>query len=212
MAALMQHRVLRALVAEAGLWNFGNEILMISLTVLLLQTFGWGPVVLGAVLMAVGVGAVVGSVLSQRLTLRFGYGRSLVVALLVGNTAPLAGVLGLRAPSWLALAGLTVAFVLSGVGIGVANSQTVSLRQLAVAPELRGRVNATYRLVSWGSLSIGALVGGVLVTSFGPWPAAVIGAIPMALASLPVVASPVRRMRQIEEVVPRRAAVTGRAS
>ena len=103
MAALMQHRVLRALVAEAGMWNFGNEILMISLTILLLQSFGWGPVVLGAVLMAVGVGAVVGSVLSQRLTLRFGYGRSLVVALLVGNTAPLAGVLGIRTPSWLAL-------------------------------------------------------------------------------------------------------------
>ncbi|MDQ0375543.1 MFS transporter [Cellulomonas humilata] len=209
MAALMQHRVLRALVAEAGLWNFGNEVLMLSLTILLLQTFGWGPVVLGAVLMAVGVGAVIGSVLSQRLTLRFGYGRALVVALLVGNTAPLAGVLGIRAPSWLALAGLTVAFVLSGVGIGVANSQTVSLRQLAVAPELRGRVNATYRLASWGSLSIGALVGGVLVTSVGPWPAAVIGAIPMALASLPVVASPVRRMRQIEQVVPGRAEVPG---
>ena len=209
MAALMQHPVLRALVAEAGMWNFGNEILMISLTILLLQSFGWGPVVLGGVLMALGVGAVLGSVLSQRLTLRFGYGRSLVVALLVGNTAPLVGVLGVRAPGWPALAGLGAAFVLSGIGIGVANSQTVSLRQLAVAPELRGRVNATYRLVSWGSLSIGALAGGVLVTSVGPWLAAVIGAVPMALASLPVVTSRVRHMRQIEEVVPGRAEGAG---
>ncbi|MBO3095462.1 MFS transporter [Cellulomonas dongxiuzhuiae] len=202
LAALSQHRILRALVAEAGLWNFGNEILLLAVTVLVLQTFGWGPVVLGTVIMAVGVGAAVGSALSQRLTLRFGYGRSLVVAMLVGNTAPLAGVVGVREPSWPALAGLTVAFVVSGVGIGVANSQAVSLRQLAVVPELRGRVNATYRLASWGSLSIGALVGGVLVTSLGPWLAAVIGAVPMALASLPVVASPVRRMRRIEEVVP----------
>ncbi|MBO0901785.1 MFS transporter [Cellulomonas sp. zg-ZUI22] len=202
LAALSQHRILRALVAEAGLWNFGNEIVLLALTVLVLQTFGWGPVVLGTVIMAVGVGAAIGSALSQRLTLRFGYGRSLVVAMLVGNTAPLAGVVGAREPSWPALAGLTVAFVVSGVGIGVANSQAVSLRQLAVAPELRGRVNATYRLASWGSLSLGALVGGVLVTSLGPWLAAVIGALPMALASLPVVTSPVRRMRRIEEVVP----------
>ncbi|MBO0926261.1 MFS transporter [Cellulomonas sp. zg-ZUI199] len=202
LAALSQHRILRALVAEAGLWNFGNEIVLLALTVLVLQTFGWGPVVLGTVIMAVGVGAAIGSALSQRLTLRFGYGRSLVVAMLVGNTAPLVGVVGVREPSWPALAGLTVAFVVSGVGIGVANSQAVSLRQLAVAPELRGRVNATYRLASWGSLSLGALVGGVLVTSLGPWLAAVIGALPMALASLPVVASPVRRMRRIEEVVP----------
>ena len=51
------------------------QVLMLALTILLLQAFGWGPVVLGAVLMAVGVGAVVASLLSQRLTLRFGYGR-----------------------------------------------------------------------------------------------------------------------------------------
>ena len=42
MAALLQHRVLRALVSEAGIWNFGNEILMISLTILLLQKLGGG--------------------------------------------------------------------------------------------------------------------------------------------------------------------------
>lgn len=199
-ATLLRHRVLRALVAEASIWNLGNEVLMIALTVLLLQTYGYGVVVLGLILMALGVGAFVGSILSQRLTARFGYGRSLIAALLVGNTAPIAGVLAVSAPGWGGVAALTIAFLVSGLGIGVANSQAVSLRQLAIVPELRGRVNASYRLISWGALSLGALAGGALATAFSPWAAAFGGAILMATAALPVILSPVRSMTTLVQI------------
>ena len=199
-AVLWRHPVLRALVGEASLWNLGNEVLMIALSVLLLQTLGYGPVVLGLVLTGVGVGAFVGSIRSQWLTARFGYGRSLIVAMAFGNTAPFVGVLLAGLPGWPGIAGLAAAFVVSGIGIGVANSQAVSLRQLAVTPDLRGRVNAAYRLVSWGALSLGALAGGALVTAVGPWAGGLIGAAAMATASLPVVFSPVRRLRALDEI------------
>ncbi|GGF01690.1 MFS transporter [Mycetocola zhadangensis] len=201
---LVRHRVLRALVSEASIWNFGNEVFMIALSVLLLQSYGYGPIVLGAVFMAIGVGTFLGSIGSQSLTARYGYGRSLVAALLVGNSAPLFGVLFVGVPSWTGVIVLSAAFVISGIGIGIANSQAVSLRQLAVLPELRGRVNAGYRLVSWGALSIGALGGGLLTTLIGPWPAAVIGACIMATSSAPVAASKVRTMRRLDEVIPSR--------
>lgn len=197
-AVLLRHRVLRALVSEASIWNLGNEVLIVALSVLLLRTYGFGPALLGAVLMALGAGAFLGSILSQRLTARFGYGRSLITALLLGNTAPLAGVLAISTASWGSIAGLATAFLVSGVGIGVANSQAVSLRQLATAPELRGRVNAAYRFISWGALSIGALAGGALATALGPWPAALIGAALMATATIPVALSPVRSMTTLE--------------
>ncbi len=197
-AVLMRHRVLRALVSEASIWNLGNEVLMIALSVLLLRTYGYGALVFGLVFMALGVGAFVGSILSQRLTARFGYGRSLIAALLLGNTAPIVGVLAVSGPGWGGVVGLAGAFLVSGLGIGVANSQAVSLRQLTISPELRGRVNASYRLVSWGALSLGALVGGALATVLGPWPAAVVGAVLMALATLPIILSPVRSMTAVE--------------
>jgi MFS family permease len=199
---LLRHRVLRALLSEATLWNLGNEIFMLGLALLVLRSYGFGPAALGLVLMAGGVGAFVGSLLSARLTARFGYGRSLVAAMLVGNSAPVVALLGAGSASVASLVVLTAGFVLSGLGIGVANSQAVSLRQLAVEPTLRGRANAGYRLVSWGALSIGALAGGVLVTALGPWAAGMLGAGLMALATLPVALSPVRRMRRIEEVQP----------
>jgi MFS family permease len=62
---------------------------------------------------------------------------------------------------------------------------------LAVIPErLFGRVNSVYRLVSWGGISLGALLGGFLARNFGLtapfWVAAVVPTV-MNLVGLPVV-------------------------
>ncbi len=211
-ALLARHPVLRVLVAEAALWNLGNEVLMIALVVLLLHELALGPLVLGLVLMATGAGAFVGSLCSRRLTARFGYGRSLVASLLVGNSAPLVGVLLVQLGGSLGVVLLAGTFVVSGFGIGIANSQAVSLRQLAVPAELRGRVNAGYRLVSWGALSLGALGGGVLTTAMGPVGAALIGTGAMALATVPVALSPVRSLQDVEDVTPTTGAAPGPAA
>ncbi|MCR2762602.1 MFS transporter [Microbacterium sp. zg.B48] len=197
---LLRHPVLRGLVSEASIWNFGNEIFTIALAVLLLQDYKFGPFIFGLVLMSGGLGAFLGSVTSRRLTERFGYGRILIGSLLLGNTAPLAGVLFATTATPSTFIAMTLAFFVSGVGIGIANSQAVSIRQLAVAPEIRGRVNAGYRLASWGFLAIGALAGGVLVTLTGAWPAAIIGAVLMTFATIPVAASPVRSVVTIADL------------
>jgi len=42
------------------------------------------------------------------------------------------------------------------------NVVTVSLRQRIVPDRLLGRVNASYRLLAWGSQPIGALLGGLI--------------------------------------------------
>ena len=197
LSALRRSRILLPLAAEAAIWNLGNEIFTLALTVRLVTGLDLGVLVLGGLLMTIGSGAVLGSLASARLTARFGYGRSLVTALLIGNSGPLAGLLLARGTDPVSLSGLGVALFLSGVGIGIADSQAATVRQLATPPELQGRVNSGYRLISWGALSIGALAAGGLVTQFGPYPAALIGTTAMALASLPVALSPVRRMRTL---------------
>jgi MFS family permease len=206
---LLRHPILRALAAEAALWNFGNEVFMLALAVHVLGDAAAGPMILGLIVTCGGVGAFVGSVSSARLTARYGYGRSLLVSLVLGNTAPLLGVLGAALVPAGAFPFLSAAFLISGIGIGVANSQSTSIRQIAVTEEVRGRVNAGYRLASWGALSIGALFGGVLTTILGPVAAALAGTAVMAFASLPVALSPARRVRAIEEVAPRSPLLTG---
>jgi MFS family permease len=199
---LVRHPILRALASEASIWNFGNEIFMLALAVHVLAGMPAGPLILGGIVTCGSVGAFLGSMFSARMTARFGYGRSLLTSLVLGNTAPLIGVLvAVFAPAAI-IPSLCIAFFISGVGIGVANSQATSIRQIAVVPELRGRVNAGYRLASWGALSIGAILGGLLIGILGTMLAATAGAVLMALATLPVALSVVRRVRSIEEVLP----------
>lgn len=192
--ALRRHRAVRALAVEATIWNLGNEVLILSITILVLRTYDLGPLALGLVLMAGGVGAATGSAMSARLTRAVGYGPGLITALAVGNTAPLA-VRAFTAGTPGRVVVLALTFLVSGLGIGVANSQAVTVRQLAVPEGLRGRVNAAYRFLSWGALAVGALTAGQLVAALGTHRAAVIGAAVMACATIPVVLSPVRRMR-----------------
>ena len=48
------------------------------------------------------------------------------------------------------------------------NVITVSLRQRVAPDRLLGRVNAGYRLFAWGTMPIGALLGGVIAEVAGP--------------------------------------------
>lgn len=200
--ALLRHRVVRALAAEATIWNLGNEVFMLALTVLIVGARDDGPLVLGLIFMAGGLGAFLGAGISARLTERFGYGRSLITAMLVGNTAPLIGVLFSSDTSVTSLVVLAAAFFASGFGTGVANSQAVTVRQVTVPEELRGRVNASYRMLSWGALAIGALLGGWLISAVGGWLAAALGTAAMAASTLPVALSPVRQMRDLDDGAP----------
>lgn len=199
LVTLGRHRVVRALAAEATFWNLGNELFMLALTVSVISTRDDGPLALGLILMAGGAGAFAGASLSARLTARFGYGPSLITALILGNTAPLLGILLARDTTTRSLVILAIAFILSGLGIGVANSQAVTVRQLTVPQHLRGRVNAAYRLLSWGALSVGALLAGLAVTTLTAWHTALIGTALMTVSTLPVVLSPVRRMKELTD-------------
>ena len=52
-------------------------------------------------------------------------------------------------------------------GTTVWNTVTVSLRQRIVPANLFGRVNSVYRWLVWGSISIGAALGGLVAREFG---------------------------------------------
>ena len=47
------------------------------------------------------------------------------------------------------------------------NVVMVSLRQRVTPDRLLGRVNSAYRLVAWGTMPIGALLGGLVADAFG---------------------------------------------
>jgi predicted MFS family arabinose efflux permease len=58
-------------------------------------------------------------------------------------------------------------------------------------------MNATMRFLVWGTLPLGAFLGGVLGSTIGVRQTLFVGAAGCSLAFLPVFLSPLRRMREL---------------
>jgi MFS family permease len=194
----LRHRYVRVLLGEATTFNLFNEMFVLGLLIFAVRELDLGPAMVGLVFTAGGIGSFVGAWFGSRMTARFGYGRVLLITLALGNTAPL-GVALAEPAGTAAPAVLCAVFVVMGVGIGVANVHAVTLRQTAVAESVRGRVNAAYRLISWGAIPVGAAAGGFLAAHVGAETTMIAGAGGMVLATLWVAFSAVPRLRSIEE-------------
>jgi hypothetical protein len=69
-----------------------------------------------------------------------------------------------------------------------------------------GRMNATVRFIVWGTMPIGAFLGGVIGGQFGAVTALWVGVVGQALGVLPVLLSPLRRMRDLPRALDQHAA------
>jgi hypothetical protein len=86
---------------------------------------------------------------------------------------------------------------LVGFAAPVFNVQSVALRLSVTPRELLGRVNAIVKLVSQGSLPLGALAAGGLFAALRPATAFTVIAVASLLATAVLLCSPVRTRRVI---------------
>jgi MFS family permease len=196
---LFRGRYLRALVGEAATFNLANEIFMIGLLLWLARELHTSAALIGLVLGLGAVGAFAGAALGARLSARYGFGPTMLTTLVIGNGAPIA-VFAAAGPGAATIVLLGAVFAVMGFGIALANVHNATLRQTTVPDHLRGRVNASYRLISWGALPVGAVLGGLLADHLGAHTAMLIGAAGIATATLWVACSPIPRLRTAPEV------------
>jgi MFS family permease len=121
---------------------------------------------IGFTLAFLGVGAIVGSLLSMRSLRRIGPGPSAFWATIVGNGAFLLIVFA-GGPKPLAIAMLALAQALIGMTGPVAQVGMGSLRMVLTPNAMQGRVVAAFRGLSLGLAPVGALLGGLLAAAIG---------------------------------------------
>jgi MFS family permease len=156
---LWNHRLLRALAILLGSLNMLGSMAFVVLVLYAQEILGlfegWQY---GALLTGTATGAVIGSVLAHRVSRALTPGSSLFTAM-IGMGAGLLTIGLVASPPVVWSAG-----VLSGFMIVLWNIITVSLRQRIIPDHLLGRVNSVYRFFGWGTISLGTLLGGLLVT------------------------------------------------
>jgi MFS family permease len=159
----------------------------------IVRVLGLDAALIGAVLTAGGVAAVVGATLVRRLTERFGIGPAM------------AGGIGLLAAGWVLLlvasgpplvAALYVAGrnVLAAFGAAIFNVTSSSVYQAAIPTRLQGRVGGAGQVLGLGFIPVAALAGGWLGEHVGLWNTLAISLVGQVLGMVYVITSPLRRI------------------
>jgi MFS family permease len=185
---------LRVLTVFGAVSNLGLIGYQAILVVFLVREVGVGPGVVGGLTAAMSLGGVIGAASATAAARRFGSARSLLVAEL--GAAPFGLLIPLTTPG----AGLALAvaggFVI-GTGVAMGNVLKGSFRQTYTPRDLLGRVTVSMQLVNYGTIPVGAVLGGVLGTALGVRPAMWIVAVGLALSGLILLAGPLRRHREL---------------
>jgi MFS family permease len=160
---LLHHRVLRVFAAMTGFSNMcGNAVFAVfPIFAVAPGPLGLTEAQFGFLLTASAGGAFVGSFAAEGIERRLGRANTIAVA-------SVAVAVSLITPGlWPEVAPVVVTSLIAGFFIVVWNVVTVSLRQRITPPQLLGRMNASYRLLAWGSIPIGAAIGGALAEWVG---------------------------------------------
>jgi hypothetical protein len=189
---VVRQPMLRAIAGHTAtfvLWQAASGAVVM---VFLVRTIGLSAGAIG-LLSAVGlVGALLAAAVAGRLTARFGQARPLVAAAI--GLGPAYVVQGFTTPGW-GLAWYVVGTFAASFGIVLVGVVEMTCRQIVCPPELLGRVNATMEFTMWAVMPVGAVLGGGLATWLGTRETLFVAGAGGCLATLWVLLSPLRRVR-----------------
>jgi MFS family permease len=147
---------LRLLAALVGAFAFTQAMVFGVLVLFGRDELGLTGGGYGVLLAVAAIGNVAGSLLAGRAHSRFRAVRTLVGAGLLAGVSYLA----LAATSSVPLAGAALA--VEALAVAVGNVASVTMRQAVIPTGQLGRVGSTMRLVIFGAMPVGALVGGAI--------------------------------------------------
>jgi len=204
LAEIWHNTTLRALAWSIAVWQVFRHAYFAIVVVFAARELGFSPGHVGALWMLAGLGTLGAAGAVEPLNRRFGFGPTILL-----------GILG-TGGAWLligaASGGPATASVIFGVGLAALDFSAMvffinylTLRQAAAPEALRGRVIATMICLTVAAAPLGGLLGGWIAEHAGlraPMFFAGSGAIVLVLVA--TWASPLLRLRSLDEVEPRR--------
>jgi hypothetical protein len=185
---------LRGIAASTGTSNLFSNILFATFLVYAVRELGLGPAQIGIVFGIGNVGAIVGAVVADRWRRWLGLGPAIVWSMALSTPGLL---LTAAAPREMPIPFLIAGGLIYGFSAVVYNINQVSFRQAITPTTMQGRMNATMRFIVWGTIPIGAILGGAIATATSVVTAIWVGALGSILAVLPVLLTPVRSLREM---------------
>ena len=187
---VVRHPLLRPQAICTGTSNFFSNVMFSIFLVYAVRTLELSAAEIGIIFTLGSLGGLVGALASQRVSKRFGVGRTTIAMTFIFGTA---GFLVPLAPVDFPYPFLIASLLVSSFAIVVYNITQVSLRQAIAPKRIQGRMNSVMRFLVWGTIPLGTMTGGVLATTIGLRPTLFVGAAGALLSTLPILLSRAQR-------------------
>ena len=199
---IWSQRLLRPLVICMGFANMFDLFGMVQaiLVIYAINELNLSALQLGTVMAVAQAGALLGALVNGAFVRQWGVGATIAGSAAVPGIAVL--LLPLAQPGTHGVVVLAAGLALAWFAVSLFNINQLSLRQAVTPLELQGRMNASVRFLIWGTIPIGAFLGGVLGGAIGLRPTLVLAGTGSVLASLAVILSPIRTLREIPGAEP----------
>ncbi|MFC4591765.1 MFS transporter [Sphaerisporangium corydalis] len=189
--AVVDHRVLRALITTGMVVNFASAAQMALFILFAVNTLGLPAGVVGLLTASFGAGGLAGAAAAPRLTRRFTENRVILGAVIVFPLEFVA-LASAHGSASLLVPLLMGAYAISGLATVVFSVCYGSIQLRESPPDMLGRVNAVMTVATMGIMTLGGITGGLLGEVIGLRPALWTSAALVLPAILAVWLSPLR--------------------
>jgi hypothetical protein len=199
------NRYLRSIAPCTATFNLFNHVSLAAWILFMTRDLGLDAFQLGLMGTAGSLGVMVGASNSGKVARWLGLGPTIVVAIFVSSLSRLLVPLFAEPGVSAIVVPMAASIIGSSVQITYDINQ-LSFRQSITPHHLQGRTNAAQRFIVWGTMPIGALIGGLLGDQIGLRSTMLVGGIGTLFSVFWVFFSPVRTLRR--ESGPAEAALT----
>ncbi len=154
-------RTMAAMVGVANLASSATGAVFVLYAVGTDSILGLNETQFGFLILSGAAGSIAVTFVNERLEARVGRARALTISVL--GMVLFTGAPAITSNIW----AIAAAMFLGGALIMLWNIITVSFRQAVTPDHLLGRLNSVYRLLAWGTMPIGAAIGGLIAETLG---------------------------------------------
>jgi predicted MFS family arabinose efflux permease len=194
--AVFGHRILRAVTLSATLGALAGQMQAVVFVLYLVRNLKLASGLVGVAIAVGGVAGILGALMATPITKRIGPGPAFITGSFLGAMAGLV-LAASSGPLYVAFAILVAAQLLRGIGPSLYGVNQQTFRQALVPRELVSRVNATWRFLVYGTMPIGALLGGVLGSAIGLRLTLIVSSGGMLLGATIALVSPLHSLRTL---------------
>jgi MFS family permease len=196
---LAQQPLVAAVAATITINNLSRNVGLGIAVLYLVHSARLDPAAVAITFALGNAGFIVGALVARRVTKTLGMGPTMRIGVALFGPSMLLFAL---APPQLAGPAFSLMLFANGFGIAIHNVNQVTIRQILTPDRLRARVASVLRLLGFGAVPVGMLVGGLIGELVGLRAALVVSGLGLLAGSLPYLLVRVDRVRTIESLTP----------